>query len=113
VFVNLVLNAMEAVAEESEDRRTVIVSVEMCERGAVLAVRDRGHGIAPEHRTKIFESFFTTKSQGMGLGLSITRTIVEAHGGRIWVESGPGGDTVFRAELPMAAANGASSPHPA
>jgi signal transduction histidine kinase len=113
VLINLVLNAMDAVSDESEGRRTVVVSVVKGERGAVLAVRDRGRGIAPEHRTKLFESFFTTKRNGMGLGLSITRTIVEAHGGRIWAESGPDEGTVFQAELPLAIANGASSPHPA
>jgi len=112
VLINLVLNAMDAVADESEVRRTVVVSVAKGEGGAVLAVRDRGRGIAPEHRTKLFESFFSTKRNGMGLGLSITRTIVEAHGGRVWVESGPG-DTVFQVELPLAIANGAPSPHPA
>jgi signal transduction histidine kinase len=113
VLINLVLNAMDAVADESEDRRTVVVSVAKRESGAVLAVRDRGRGIAPEHRTKLFESFFSTKHNGMGLGLSITRTIVEAHGGRVWAESGPGEDTVFQVELPFAASAGASSPHPA
>jgi len=113
VLLNLVLNAMDAVAEVPEARRTIAVSVAKGENGAVLAVRDRGRGIAPEHRTKLFESFFSTKPTGMGLGLSITRTIVEAHGGRIWVESGPGEDTVFQAELPLTMASGASSPHPA
>jgi signal transduction histidine kinase len=113
VLINLVLNAMDAVADESEDRGTVVVSVAKRESGAVLAVRDRGRGIAPEHRTKLFESFFSTKHNGMGLGLSITRTIVEAHGGRVWAESGPGEDTVFQVELPFAASAGASSPHPA
>ena len=113
VLLNLVLNAMDAVADESEARRTVVVSVAKGETGAVLAVRDRGHGIPPEQRTKLFESFFSTKRSGMGLGLSITRTIVEAHGGRIWVESGPGEGAVFQAEWPLAGANGASSPHPA
>ena len=113
VLINLVLNAMDAVADESEARRTVVVSVAKGERGAVLAVRDRGRGIAPEHRTKLFESFFSTKPNGMGLGLSITRTIVEAHGGRVWVDCGPGEDTVFQVELPLASANGALPPHPA
>jgi signal transduction histidine kinase len=113
VLINLVLNAMDAVADESADRRTVVVSVGNGESGAVLAVRDRGRGIAPEHRTKLFESFFSTKHNGMGLGLSITRTIVEAHGGRVWAESGPGEDTVFQVELPFAVSTGASSPHPA
>ena len=107
VLINLVLNAMDAVADESEERRVVVVSVANGESGAVLAVRDRGRGIAPEYRTKLFESFFTTKRDGMGIGLSITRTIVEAHGGRVWVESGPGEDTVFQVALPLAFANGA------
>jgi signal transduction histidine kinase len=112
VLINLVLNAMDAVAGEPEDRRTVVVSASKDERGATLAVRDRGRGIAPEHRPKLFESFFSTKPNGMGLGLSITRTIVEAHGGGIRFESGPGEDTVFAVQLPLAVANGASSPHP-
>jgi signal transduction histidine kinase len=110
VLINLVLNAMDAVADESGDRRAVVVSVAKGESGAVLAVRDRGQGIAPEHQGKIFESFFSTKGNGMGLGLSITRTIVEAHQGRIWAESGPGRDTVFRVELPLATASGGTSP---
>jgi len=113
VLINLVLNAMDAVADEFEASRTVVVSVAKGETGAVLAVRDRGRGIAPEHRTKLFESFFSTKRNGMGLGLSITRTIVEAHGGRIWAESGPDEGTVFQVELPLAIANGTPSPQPA
>jgi len=113
VLINFMLNAMDAVAGQPEARRAVDVSVAKGERGAVLAVRDRGHGIAPEHRAKLFESFFSTKPSGMGLGLSITRTIVEAHGGRIWAESGAVEGTVFQAELPLATATGASSPHPA
>jgi len=112
VLINLVLNAMDAVADETGARRTVAVYATKGESDALLAVRDRGRGVAPEHRTKLFESFFTTKPNGMGLGLSITRTIVEAHGGRIGVESVPG-DTVFEVELPLAVANGALSPQPA
>jgi two-component system sensor kinase FixL len=114
VLINLVLNAMDAVADESEPRRAVVVSVAQGEHGAVLAVRDRGRGIAPEHRDRLFESFFSTKPNGMGLGLSITRTIVEAHGGRIWAESGPDHEgTVFRVELPCAHTIGAAPPNSA
>lgn len=76
----------------------------------MLAVSDSGRGIAPEHIEKLFESFFSTKVRGMGLGLSISRTIVEAHGGRIWAESAPGQPTVFRATLPLDPAGGTSSP---
>jgi signal transduction histidine kinase len=111
VLINLVLNAMDAVADEPPERRSVAVSLAQGEGGALLAVRDRGHGIAPEHLPKVFESFFSTKNNGMGLGLSITRTIVEAHGGRIRAESAPGRDTVFRAEFPLAdAATTAATP---
>jgi len=113
VLINLVLNAMDAVAEEPEARRTVVVSVAKSETGAVLAVRDRGRGIAPEHKAKLFESFFSTKRNGMGLGLSITRTIVEAHGGRVWVESDPDEGAVFQVALPLTISNDAPSPHPA
>ena len=63
-------------------------------------MRDRGHGIAPEILPKLFDSFFSTKQRGMGLGLSIARTIVEAHGGRIWAENGSGEGAVFHVELP-------------
>jgi len=113
VLINLVLNAMDAVAGQPADRRKVSVTVAESEGHAVLAVRDRGSGIAPEHRAKIFDSFFSTKSNGMGLGLSISRTIVEAHSGRIRVESAPGEDTVFRVELPLDVGSDVPSPRPA
>ena len=70
------------------------------EAAVAISVRDRGQGIAPENLPKLFDSFFTTKGQGMGLGLSIARTLVEAHGGRIRAESVPGEGSVFRVELP-------------
>ncbi|HUN68090.1 MAG TPA: ATP-binding protein [Burkholderiales bacterium] len=111
VLLNLALNAMAAVADLPEARRTVVVSVAKGGRGAVLAVRDLGPGIAPEDRANIFEPFFSTKSGGMGLGLSITRTIVEAHGGRLWVESGPDAGAMFQAEFPLAGAMGGPSAH--
>ncbi|MDM0110501.1 ATP-binding protein, partial [Variovorax sp. J22R24] len=89
VLINLVLNAMDAIEGMPGDRRTVVTSVEPEGDGLAVSVRDRGPGIAPEHLPKLFESFFSTKRRGMGLGLSIARTIVEAHGGRIRVESDP------------------------
>ena len=110
VLINLLLNAMDAVTEQPEARRTVAVSVAKSDKGALLTVRDHGHGVAPEHRAKLFESFFSTKRNGMGLGLSITRTIVEAHGGRIWADTALEEGTVFQAEIPLASASGAFAP---
>ncbi len=101
VLINLVLNAMDAVAGLSGDRCTIVVSVEPEAEGPALTVRDRGRGIAPEHLPNLFDSFFSTKPRGMGLGLSIARFIVEAHGGRIRVESDPGKGTVFHVSLPV------------
>jgi signal transduction histidine kinase len=102
VVANLLLNAMDAVADAPEDRRTIVVSVEDSDGTVEIAVRDRGHGIPPGDMPKLFESFFSTKRQGMGLGLSIARTLVEAQGGRIRAESDPGEGAVFRVELPLA-----------
>jgi signal transduction histidine kinase len=103
VVINLVLNAMDAVAEMPESRRAVVVTAEKGGSGVTITVRDRGDGIAPEDLPRLFDPFFSTKRSGMGLGLPIARTIVEAHGGRIWCENGTGEGAVFRAELPAAA----------
>jgi signal transduction histidine kinase len=106
VLINLVLNAMDAMADEPEGRRTVVVSMERTDRAVDLVVRDRGHGIAAEHLPKLFEPFFSTKRQGMGLGLSIARTLVESHGGRIWAENAADRGAVFHVELPVTGATG-------
>ena len=95
VLINVVLNALDSMADRPEEQRTVVVSVENVSAGADVAVRDRGHGIAPEHLPRLFDPFFTTKRDGMGLGLSIARTVVEAHGGRVWAENGPGEGAVL------------------
>ena len=108
VLINLVLNAMDAMADMPEDRRAVVVSLETLAGRIAMTVRDQGNGIAPEHLPQLFESFFSTKLTGMGLGLSIARSVCEAHGGRIWAENAEGQGALFHVELP--AAGGAGRP---
>ena len=100
VLVILLLNAMDAVDSLPEHRRSIVVTLAGFATGHVITVRDRGRGIAPEHAGKLFDSFFSTKPRGMGLGLSIARTIVVAHGGRIWTASDVAQGAVFHVELP-------------
>ncbi len=100
VLLNLALNAMDAVADLPEDRRTIRVVVVRDVGDAVITVRDRGHGIAPDDLPRLFDSFFSTKKHGMGLGLSIARTIVEAHGGTIRASHNAEGGAEFQVRLP-------------
>jgi len=74
-------------------------------------VKDTGPGIAPEVAAKLFQPFITTKPQGMGVGLSICRTIVEAHGGQLWADANPGGGTVFRLTLKSIAGEDSGDGH--
>ncbi len=98
VLLNLIRNAMDAM--ESSHSRDLTVSITPVENGYVrISVADSGSGIAPEIAEQLFQPFITTKRQGMGVGLSISRTIVEAHGGQIWVEPNPSGGTIFHFTL--------------
>jgi PAS domain S-box-containing protein len=99
VLLNLVRNAMEAMQEVEE--RCLTIKAEMADSGAAvqLSVKDTGVGIAPAVLEKLFTPFTTTKKTGMGVGLSICRTIIEAHGGKIWAEAAPGEGTAFHFTL--------------
>ena len=102
VLINLVVNAMDAMEQTPEAEREVHVGTSPRGRGVEISVADRGSGITAEHASQLFDSFFTTKSDGMGLGLSIVRTIVEAHGGRVWADSDVRRGATFRVWLPAA-----------
>lgn len=94
VILNLIRNAIDAM--EDSPRRDLIVSVRPAEdEMSLIAVSDTGPGIDPEIAARLFQPFVTTKRTGMGVGLSISRTIVEAHGGRLWAESNPEGGATF------------------
>jgi two-component system, LuxR family, sensor kinase FixL len=99
VLVNLIRNAIESMIETAGERRLEIASAAGAGGVVEVSVADTGPGLAPEVAKHLFQPFVTTKRKGMGLGLSICRTIVEAHGGKIWVEDRPGGGTVFRFTL--------------
>lgn len=100
VLRNLVANALDAVSARPAEERQVEVSVEnVSSDGVTVAVRDSGPGLAPQAAGRLFEPFVSTKSSGLGLGLVISRAIVEAHGGRLWAEAGDGG--LFRFTLPF------------
>lgn len=103
VLINLVLNALDAVMEVAPVRRQIQVEMSLSDKTITIRVQDRGVGIAPENMTHVFDSFFTTKAEGIGLGLSIVRTIVEAHGGTIGVRSLKPHGAAFHIDLPRLA----------
>jgi two-component system sensor kinase FixL len=101
VVLNLMRNALEAMSEARVTDRTLTITGAPTEGRLVeVAVADTGRGVAPELAEKIFESFFTTKREGLGIGLALSRRIVEAHGGRLWVESDGRTGATFRFTLP-------------
>ncbi len=103
VLLNLILNGMDAMSTIPKSRRSLVVRVwETKNSNLQVDVTDQGTGIAPDVAERIFEPFFTTKSNGMGMGLAISQSIIEAHGGDVWVDSKPGKGTTFSFILPPA-----------
>jgi signal transduction histidine kinase len=87
VVLNLILNAVEAMSTVEAGPRELLISTEQTRTGGVLvSARDSGPGIDPDHLDRVFEAFYTTKSGGTGMGLSICRSIIGAHGGRLWAD---------------------------
>ena len=101
VFLNLILNACEAMDGAGSVRRALVIETGLDDDGTIhVRVADSGPGIAPELLDGLFAPFYTTKKDGLGLGLSISRSIVAAHGGRIWAQNAPGGGSVFHLTFP-------------
>jgi signal transduction histidine kinase len=102
VLINLVNNAFEAMRDTPPNRRKVEIATESGANGTIwVSVRDYGVGIREELREELFEQFFTTKEEGLGMGLAIVRSIVEAHGGKIEAENVDGGGARFYFTLPI------------
>lgn len=102
VVLNLVMNAMDAVTDASAKQQEIVIRSRI-ENGqeVLVSVEDRGTGVNPQAIERIFEPFFTTKPHGIGVGLSISRSIVEAHEGRLWAVPNPGGGAIFQFTLPI------------
>jgi PAS domain S-box-containing protein len=100
VVLNLLLNAVEAMGSVEAKPRDLLISTKQDYTGVLVALRDSGPGIHPEHLERVFDAFYTTKSSGMGMGLSICRSIIEAHGGRLWAEANEPRGAIFQFTLP-------------
>jgi signal transduction histidine kinase len=98
VLLNLIMNGVEAMRAVTERSKTLAITVEPS--GVLVAVEDTGTGVDPAAADRIFDPFFKTKPDGLGIGLSICRSIIDAHGGRLWVSPGVLCGTVFRFTVP-------------
>jgi signal transduction histidine kinase len=101
VLVNLLRNAYEAMEGNPADDRSVIVCTRIDGSYVEVAVADRGSGISDDAMNRLFSTFFTSKPEGMGMGLAISKTIIEAHDGRIWATRNPAGGATFHIRLPL------------
>ena len=97
VILNLIINAIQAMSGIAEAPRELLITTGLAEAsGVFVAVRDTGPGLAPATVERLFEAFYTTKPGGLGMGLSICRSIIEAHGGRLWAEANEPRGAVFQ-----------------
>ena len=105
VVLNLVINALEAIGGAGMGPRRVALSLHPQDTDALrLAVCDSGSGLPPDAGERLFQAFHTTKPDGMGMGLAISRSIIESHGGRLWAEPNPERGATFHFTLPLAVA---------
>jgi two-component system sensor histidine kinase DctS len=100
-ILNLMRNGMEAMSQTEKGQRVLSVGAKVADGQVLISIADRGHGISAETAAQLFEPFYTTKSEGLGVGLNICRSVVEAHQGRLWFEATPEGGTVFHISLPL------------
>lgn len=99
--LNLIKNGIEAMRQTTAEQRLLQISARTHEDQVEISISDRGCGISPEAAAQLFEPFYTTKSEGLGVGLNICRSVVEAHHGRIWFEANPEGGSIFHISLPV------------
>jgi C4-dicarboxylate-specific signal transduction histidine kinase len=104
VLVNLLRNAYEAMASAPPEQRQVTIAARERNDLVEISVEDRGEGIATENIERVFEAFFTSKPNGVGIGLAISRSIVEDHGGRLWLRPNPKQGVTFHFTLPLSGA---------
>lgn len=96
VTLNLMINTIEAMSETSEGPRELVINAAKADAGVLVTVRDSGPGLPPESAEKLFEAFYTTKSGGLRMGLSICRSIIESHRGRLWATANVPHGAVFQ-----------------
>ena len=101
VILNLVVNGIDAMTDTPDENRIISIRTSRIDRFAELSVSDRGSGIPEDKMIEVFEPFYSSKAEGMGMGLSIARTIVEAHNGKIWAKNRDHGGASFRIRLPL------------
>ncbi|MDP2108173.1 MAG: sensor histidine kinase, partial [Rhodocyclaceae bacterium] len=100
-LLNLMKNGIESMRQTAEAERTLTISAHYADQQVFIAIADRGSGISAEDAPRLFEPFYTTKTEGLGVGLNICRSVVEAHNGRLWFDANPEGGSIFHISLPV------------